>query len=265
MSSVLIDNQKISGGLIVTAGSNTNTWYSRVNSREFIVNGSFNPLEGIYDWILIKTTDTHYVKSNVIKFKNKRSSFQVTFKTPFIDDEYFVFFSSNANVNLFWSSKKKNGFIINSSADFESEVSWVAIHKSFAQLTGIHNPGTIYAGSRSLIYDTIPCTELTINCGNTDVCAENELNISENCHANLHGWYEHELIIKPSVSLDSILIPMDFSDNKYSILLSSNNNINTFWLDKSSDRAKVGTSYQINCIIDFLFIKNGVDWWDELP
>jgi hypothetical protein len=265
MSSVLIDNQKISGGLIVTAGNNTSAWYTRVNSSEFTVNGSFNPLEGIFDWVLTKTTDTHYVKSNVIKFKNKKSTFQVVFKTPFIDDNYYVFFSSNSNVNLFWSSKKKNGFIINASSEFDSEITWIAIHKSFSQLTGVNNPGTIYSGSRNLIYDTIPCTELTLDCGNTDACVAKELDISQNCHANLHGWYENELIIRPSSILDSFTIPMLFSDTNYSILLSTNTNINTFWLYKSTDRAKIGTSYPINCIIDFLFIKNGIDWWDELP
>ena len=45
MSSKLIDNQKLSGGVLCTAGNNTNVWYERDANDEFTVNGSFNPLQ----------------------------------------------------------------------------------------------------------------------------------------------------------------------------------------------------------------------------
>ena len=265
MSSYLIDNQKLSGGVLANSGNNTNAWYTRLSYDEFKVNGSFNPLQGIFDWVLTKTTNTHYVKSDIIRFKSPRQSIQVTFKSIFPDENYFVFFTGNANVNLFWSNKKKTGFVINASAPFESEVTWLAIHKNFAKLTGINNPGTIYAGSRSLVYDTIDCAELVVDCGTSDVCAEPELDISKDCHANLQGWYENEYIIKPTAYSDEPNIPMNFDDSLFSVLTTTNVNINTYWLEKANDRAKIGTSFPTKCIIDYLFIKNGYDWWEELP
>jgi hypothetical protein len=264
MSSVLIDNQKLSGGVIVNSGNNTNSWYTRLSYDEFKVNGSFNPLEGIYDWVLTKTTNTNYVKSDVIRFKNPKQSIQVTFKSIFPDENYYVFFTGNANVNLFWSNKKKTGFVINASSPFETEVTWLAIHKSFAKLTGINNPGTIYSGTRNLVYSEVDCTSLQPNCGDNDACVEEQLDITKDCHANLQGWYENEYIIKPTAYSDNHNIPMDF-ESGYSVFTSTNVNINTYWLEKSNDRAKIGTSFPAKCIIDYLFIKNGYDWWDELP
>lgn len=265
MSSILIDNQKLSGGVLANAGNNTNTWYTRVSYDEFQINGSFNPLQGVYDWVLTKTTNTHYVKSDVIRFKSPRQSIPVTFKSIFPDEDYFVFFTCNENVNLYWSDKKKTGFVINASSPFGTEVTWLAIHKSFAKLTGVNNPGTIYAGSRELVYDEIDCSSLVSSCGNNDTCAETELDITKECHANLQGWYENEYIIKPTAYSDSPNIPMDLTDGLYSVLTTTNVNINTYWLEKASDRAKIGTSFPIKCIIDYLFIKNGYDWWEELP
>jgi hypothetical protein len=265
MSSVLIDNQKLSGGILVNSGNNTNAWYTRISYDEFKVNGSFNPLQGIYDWVLTKTTDTHYVKSDIIRFKSPRQSIQVTFKSIFQDENYYVFFTSNANVNLFWSNKKRTGFTISASSPFESEVTWIAIHKTFAKLTGVNNPGTIYAGSRSLVYDTIDCNDLVPNCGDNDACVEDQLDITKDCHANLQGWYENEYIIKPTAYSDGPNIEMNFNDGLFSVLTSTNININTYWLEKANDRAKIGTSFPAKCIIDYLFIKNGYDWWEELP
>jgi hypothetical protein len=265
MSSVLIDSQKVSGGILANSGNNTNVWYKRIGSDEFEVNGSFNPLQGVFDWVLTKTTNTQYIKSDVIRFKSPRQSIQVSFKSLFEDENYYVFFTCNANVNLFWSNKKKNGFVINASAPFESEVTWLAIHKKLIMLTGLKNPGTMYAGSRNLVYDTIDCATLIPNCGNNDLCADLTLDITKDCHANLQGWYENEYIIKPTEYSDGPIVPMNFNDNLFSVLTSSNININTYWLEKSNDRAKIGTSYPIKCIIDYLFIKNGYDWWNELP
>jgi hypothetical protein len=84
---------------------------------------------------------------------------------------------------------------------------------------------------------------------------------------NLNGWYKNELIIRPTQAIDGISANnlMDFSSAQdYSVILSSNININTFWMDKRADRVKIGTSYANRCIIDYLFIKTGLNWWDEV-
>ena len=260
MSSKLIDNQKLTEGVIVNSGNNTNVWYERDTNDEFTVNGSFNPLEGIFDWVLTKSSDSKYAKSNVVKFKTERQSIKVQFKSFFPDENYFVFFSCNDNVNLYWSDKKRSGFNINASSPFKSEVTWLAFHKDFARLTGINNPGSIYVGKRALTYSSINCSTLQPDCTNPPT----ELDIEQDCHANREGFYECEYIIKPSSQLDGITIPMNL-ENGYSTILSTSNNINTFWIEKASDRVKIGSSYPVKTVIDYLIIKNGIDWWDELP
>jgi len=260
MSSKLIDNQKLTGGVLVNAGNNTNVWYERDSNDEFTVNGSFNPLQGIFDWVLTKSSDSKYAKSNVVKFKADKKTVKVSFKSFFPDDNYFVFFSSNDNVNLYWSDKKRSGFVINSSSPFKSEVTWLAIHKDFARLTGINNPGTIYAGTRILTYPSIDCSTLQSDC----TTRPTQLDVNITCHANREGFYECEYIIAPSKTLDGVIIPMDLPDG-YSTLLSTSNNINTFWVEKAADRVRIGASYPVKTTIDYLLIKNGIDWWEELP
>jgi hypothetical protein len=70
------------------------------------------------------------------------------------------------------------------------------------------------------------------------------------------------MIIKPDNTTDGFYQDMNLSD--YSIILSSNININTFWLEKSVDRVKIGTSFPAACTIDYFIIKSGVNWWNEL-
>lgn len=260
MSSKLVNNQKLTGGIIVNSGNNTNVWYTRDSNDSFTVNGSFNPLQGVFDWVLTKSSDSKYAKSNIIKFKTGRQTVRVDFKSYFPNDDYFVFFSSNDNVNLYWSDKKKSGFVINASSKFKSEVTWLAFHKDFATLTGLNNPGSIYVGTRKLIYPSISCSKLQPDCSSPP----QGLDIEEDCHANREGFYNCEYIIKPSKVLDNIDIPMYLPDG-YSTALSTSNNINTFWYEKANDRVKIGTSYPVKTTIDYLIIRNGIDWWEELP
>jgi hypothetical protein len=70
------------------------------------------------------------------------------------------------------------------------------------------------------------------------------------------------MIIKPTAALDEIYKPMNLSS--YSALISSNININNYWIEKAKDRVKVGTSYSKSCQIDYLLVKSGVNWWDEI-
>ena len=135
----------------------------------------------------------------------------------------------------------------------------MAIHKNFAKLTGINNPGTIYAGTRSLIYDEISCSTLQPDC----TVPPTGLDVDIDCHSNREGFYKCEYIIKPSKPLDGIQIPMDLED--YSIILSSSNNINIFWMEKEVDRVRVGSSFPSKTTLDYLIIKTGIDWWEELP
>jgi hypothetical protein len=251
MSNQKVDYQKVSGGVVACAGANTNCWYVRESADKFSVNGSFSSLQTIFDWVMIKTVDNKFFKSGVLRFCEGQTTTNIKFTSPFPSNDYFIFFSPNNNVNVFWEDKKVFKCTVSASGPLGSELSWVAVHKELARMTGINNPGSIYSGKRVLTEDTVSTTP-----------SKDSLDISLDSDANLNGWYNQEMIIKPTEALDGIYKPMNLSS--YSTLLSSNININNYWLEKAKDRVRVGTSYPKACQIDYLIIKSGVNWWDEI-
>ncbi len=252
MSNQKVDYQKISGGIVACAGANTNCWYVRESPDKFSVNGAFSSLQTIFDWVLVKTVDNRFFKSGVLRFCEGQTTTNIKFTSPFPNNDYFIFFSSNNNVNIYWTDKKVFKCTVSASGPLGAEISWIAVHKELARLTGMNNPGSIYAGKRIITaLDPLPTT-----------IAKETLDISLDADANVDGWYNNEIIIKPTESLDDIYKPMNLSS--YSVLLSSDTNINNYWLEKAKDRVKVGTSYSTPCQIDYLLIKSGVNWWDEI-
>jgi hypothetical protein len=286
MSNVLINHRKINDGIVSTPGNNVGVWYTREASEKFSINGSFNGLETPYDWVLVKETDSKWVKSGIISFNTDRKSVVIQFTSPFVNEDYYVFFLSDNNTNLYWSSKKKNQFVVNGSFTIGSELSWLAIHKKIGQQTGLRTPGSLYTGQRILAVDKVqwngssfipgddPLNESTLPmpADATNSVAIPPLPATPFCGTydaavNLNGWYKNELIIKPTSLLDGISSnnTMDFdSIEDYSIILSSDTNINTYWSDKRADRVKINTSYPTQCIINYLIIKTGLNWWDEI-
>jgi len=251
MSNQIVDSIKINGGIVATAGVNTNCWYVREDFNKFSLNGAFAGLETVLDWAMVKDINERLFKSGVINFCSTQSSQIVKFKTPFPSNEYFVFFTPNNNVNLYWVDKKTFRFVINGSFTMGEELSWIAIHKNMAAMTGISNPGSIYSGKRVLTTASLPL-----------ISGKDSLDISQNTDSNLVGWYNNEMIIQPNFVQDGITTPMDLED--YTVILSSNTNINNYWIEKGTDRVKIGTSYPIACVIDYMFIKTGINWWEEI-
>lgn len=252
MSNQKVDYQKISGGVVACAGANTNCWYVREAVDKFSINGAFSSLQTIFDWALVKTIDNRFFKSGVLRFCEGQTVTNIKFTSPFPNNDYFIFFSPNNNVNVYWTDKKVFKCTVSASGPLGSELSWIAVHKELARMTGINNPGSIYAGKRILTMDEITQTTFI----------DDTLDISLEANANMDGWYNNEMIIKPTAALDEIYKDMNLSS--YSVLLSSSININSYWLEKAKDRVKIGTSYPKACQIDYLIIKSGVNWWDEI-
>jgi len=254
MSNLLIDNRKITDGIIATPGTNTNTWYCREPNDSFSINGAFNGAESVFDWVLTKSTNSKYIKSGVLRVSASKKSAVILFDTAFPSTDYFVFFSSTANVNMFFVDKKINRFVINASWNVGSEITWIAFHKEFAKKTGINNPGSIFLGSRTF---GAPLADIVLPGGST----LETLDITDDSYANMTSWYHNEYIIKPTAYMDSIQQLPNLDE--YSTILTASSNINIFWCEKAKDRVKIATSYPKQCIIDYLLIKKGIDWWDE--
>lgn len=255
MASIFVDNRKVKGGTLSSPGNNTNLYYRRAEDAFKIV-GSYNNLETLFDWLLINSKESKYVKSGTANMNSDRHFVTIEFKSPFINNDYYLFYLSSGNVNLYTINKRSARFTIGSSFSVSEEISWFAIHKKLAHKTGISNPGSIYAGSRSIAEDY----ENDLLRPNGDIYES--LDINNNNHSNLSGWYNSEFIIRPTNELDDIVQDMDMSD--YSVLLSSNSNINIFWNQKEENKVKISTSFPQTCIIDYLFVREGVNWWDEL-
>ncbi len=251
MSNQKIDYQKISGGVVACAGANTNCWYTRETVDTLSVNGAFSSLQTVFDWVMVKTIDNRLFKSGVLKFCEGQSITNIKFTSPFPSNDYFIFFSPNNNVNVYWTDKKAFKCTITASGPLGKEVSWIAIHKELARMTGVNNPGSIYSGKRVITNDAI-----------TSIPSKPTLSMTDLNDCNVDGWYNNEVVIKPTAELDEIYQTMNLSS--YSVLLSSNININSYWIEKKVDRVKVGTSYPKSCQIDYLIIKSGANWWDEI-
>jgi hypothetical protein len=248
MSSLLIDNRKIIDGIVATSGVNTNVWYQREQNDSFTINGAYIGAESVFDWVLTKTTNSRTIKAGVQKLSNSRRMVNISFDTSFPDNNYYLYYLSNNNVNIRTVEKKSSNFTIASSWDIGEEVTWLAIHREFASKTGINNPGTIFAGQRGLTGETPSVT------GDT-------LNIEDPDQSNLNTWYNGEYIIQPNEEDDFITQLPNLEE--YSIILTADININTYWIEKAADRFKIGSSYDQSCIIDYLMIKKGIDWWNE--
>ena len=246
---ILVDNQKVSEGVLATAGTNTNVWYERGQGKKFTLFGSFSNIDNIFDWIGIKSVDERLYKGGILKFCGNAKTATIEFDSPFPSSDYFVFFSGNNNVNLYTLNKTPLKMVIKGSFTLNSEISWFAFHKRLAILTGENNPNSIFCGKREIV-GVSPIIE-----------GKPSLNIEDDSDANLSSWYNGEIIIKPEES-DGYVTNMKL--NNYSIILSSNVNINMFWTEKAKDRVRVATSFETPCKIDYFIVKVGLNWWQEL-
>lgn len=273
MASKIIDNKKLVGGILTLSGFNTHSWYERNQDGSFTVNGAWNGSENIFNWILTKTINSKYTKSGVIKVATEKKSIVVRFDTAFPDEHYYVFFSTTSNSKVFWSTKYANRFVINSSYALGEEITWFAIHKTLITSTGFNRAGNIFAGTRTI---TGVFSPLDINSNGELV---QTLPLDTTTHVNGSKWYNNEYIIAPTKILDGIQtlpsfqpltdkggkVVVDTNGNveyNYSIIVSSTENINIYYMEKGSDRVKIGTSYPASCSIDYFMVKNGVDWWN---
>jgi hypothetical protein len=241
----LTTNQKVSGMVAITPNSNVNSYYEKLDDGKFNLLTSFAGFSNTIDWVVAKVADTKLFKSGTLKINGKIKNDVITFEKPFKDSNYFVVLSSPSNQKIFWNTLCNNKFSITSSYFFEKEVSWMAFHKDM--FGGVYTANSIYVGSR-----TISGTVVTSG-GESPTTT------------NLNTWYNNELWITPNVtSGDPSVMNIDPTSPGYSIILSSNENINIYWTEKLSNGFRLKTSSPTNCTIHWVIVKNGVEWFKEL-
>jgi len=239
-------NKRVAGLVALTPNQNVNTYYERTEDVKFNILTSFNGYSESVDWIVSRPLDTTVFKAGVYKVNGKLKSDTITFDSPFKNTDYFVFFSSPVNQKIYFNQLCPNRFNITASHFLQKEVSWMAFHRDI--FGGVYTPDTIFCGSRTLQgYIETPDGESPTT-------------------PNLDNWYNSELWIKPEIGVqgDPGSMTIDPTDPGYSVILSSNENINMYWTEKSSDGFRIKTSSPAPCVVHWLVVKNGVEWWNEI-
>lgn len=239
-------NKRVAGLVATTPNANVSTYYDRVSDNKFNILTSFNGFSKNIDWVIAKPLDTPIFKSGVYKVNGKLKSDVINFETPFKDNNYYIFLSSPSNQKIYWQLLCNNRFTITASHYLLKEVCWMAFHKDM--FGGVYTPNSIYVGRRDIT------SSVETTSGDPPAIA------------NLPYWYNHELLIKPEVGVadDAGNMTISETDPGYSILLSSNENINIYWNKKEYNQFSIKTSSPVATTVHWLVIKNGVEWWQEI-
>lgn len=259
----LLNNRKESNLIMITPNSNANTYYEKTDKSKFLGLTSLNGFSQVIDWIVAKQIDSTLFKSGSLKVNGKIKSETIKFVTPFKDSNYFVFFSTPSNQKLFWNELYLDRFLVSSSHFLKTEVSWFAFHKDI--FGGVYTPNSIYVGKREITDRTfIDSNYNTYTEWPGDINTEITWPIPPT--SNLGLWYNNQYIIQPKIGVESETgnMSIDPDDPGYSVLLSSNQNINLYWDTKEINKFTIKTSSPTNCTVHYLVIKNGIEWWDEL-
>lgn len=239
-------NRRVAGLVVNTPNANVSTYYERKDDNKFNLLSSFNGYSKAIDWVIAKPVDTPIFKSGVLKINGKLKSETIKFNTPFKDTDYFIFLSSPVNQKLYWQLLCNNRFTVTASHYLLKEVSWMAFHRDI--FGGVYTPNSIFVGKRDITgsYETDEGESPTI--------------------ANLTDWYNNEILIRPEVGVagDPGSMVINPTNPGYSIILSANENINTYWVNKENNQFRVKTSSPTSCTLHWLVIQNGVEWWQEL-
>ena len=218
----------------LTPKSNTNAFYIRsLENGQISIGTASNAIGDAVDWIGVGTLNTPYIKSGVVKIKDKKVQTKIFFETRFQNSFYRVFVFTPNNNNYFVSSKDKDGFIVESSSFVEKEVAWIALDTN--QVVN----GTIN-WTRGL-----PVAQKLVN----HLDRQQEVNINSSRY---------------TVDLTSLGFP-PFEDDTYSVILTPSTNVN-LWVEKKTTttfdirRSYAGEDTQIH----FMAVAGNSKWWNNI-
>jgi hypothetical protein len=218
----------------LTPRSNTNAYYIRsVETGQISAVTSSNSFSDEIDWIGVGSLDTPYVKSGVTRIKSPRQQTKIFFETRFSNTDYRVFVFSPNNTNYFVPVRDRDGFIVESSSFVEDEVAWIVL--STNQMVN----GTL-AWNKG-----IPSNDVMSN----HLDRRQEININS-------SRYRVDL---------QLLGFNPFEDTNYSVILTSNTNVNLWVENKTTNTFDIRRSYAgEDTEIHFMAIKGNTKWWEEI-
>lgn len=259
----IANNRKVAGLIAMTPNNNVNTFYEKTDNQRFNMLTSLNGFSQNIDWIVSRTTDTSLFKAGIFKVNGKIKSQTIKFQTPFTDSDYFIFLSNPVNQKIYWNSLCPDRFSISSSYYLQREVSWVAVHRDV--FGGVYTPDSIFVGKR-IMSGRVFIDSDSNNYAEWPGDDNSNIVFPQPTVANLGYWYNNEVLIKPEFGVDGDPgnMSIDPDDPGYSLIISSNKNINNYWIEKESNQFRVKTSSPESCTLHYLVVKNGIEWWNEL-
>jgi len=127
--------ENVSGALYVPTEDTTDVRYKALERRVIgLPNGiSDQPIvSSSIDVMIFDTTPTDIVgrKAGVIAFNNSDLQ-SITFDTAFSSSDYSITLSNNKNINVWYTNKTNQGFIIRTERKFVGQVDWIATKLKF--------------------------------------------------------------------------------------------------------------------------------------
>ena len=216
----------------LTPLDNFNAYYNRtVDSREVAIKSSSDVSVDRINWIGIPQLNTPFLKSGVTKIISEKKNIKVSFDTRFGNDSYRLFVFAPYDAKFFIPNKDRDGFIVESSSTVRDEVSWIALNTTEVRNGTINwKPG-------------VP---------NGDIITNHFDRITE--------------ISKHSNSYTLNFTDFGFeqmNDSDYSVILSTNKNVNV-WVDKKTPKSfTIRRSYVGDDLrIDWFLVRGNSRWWE---
>jgi len=218
----------------LTPMGNFNAYYNRtVDSREVSLRASSNISEDKINWVGVPQLNTSFLKTGVTKVINEKKNIKVTFDSRYANGNYRVFPFSPYNTKFFVPSKDRDGFVVESSSTVRDEISWITIASN-----EIPN-GSIFWKQG------VPTGELI---------SDNFDRITEiNRHSNVYTF-----------DFTNLGYP-EFEDNDYTVILSTNKNVNVWVTHKTSKSFTIRRSFVGDDLsIDWFVVQGNSKWWQGI-
>jgi hypothetical protein len=217
-----------------TPTSNVNAYYIRsIETGQVSLLTSSASLEEEINWLGVGRIDAPYIKSGVTKIRTPAKNVKIFFETAFNNDNYRIFVFSPNN-NIYYVPKKfRDGFLVESSAFVEDEVAWIALNTRNV-VNGLLDwkVGVPLGDTRTNNRDRY--TEINLN-SNRYI-----LNLNDEGYDN-------------------------FSGTDYSVILSSDSNINLWVENKEEGQFVIRRSYAgENTKVSYLAVQGSSKWWENI-
>jgi hypothetical protein len=218
----------------VTARQNSNAYYVRsVDTGNLSVLSSSTKFDDAVDWIGVGRINTPYIKTGVTRIRQSAKKIKIPFETRYDTDVYRTFVFSPKNAKYYVTNKDRDGFIVESSFLVEEEVAWITLNTKQAV------NGTIKWRR------AIPEGELIAN----NIDRIDEVNEQSNRYV---------------VKLAEFGFPQ-FPNTNYSVILSSDQNVNLWVESKTPSEFIIRRSYAgTDTEIDFMVVEGNSKWWKDI-